>query len=632
MLDLLRRKAQSPYLQATIVIIILVFIFWGVGANTGNVQNSVATVNDEGIAFQDYQKEYDQTISTLRDQFGGAIPSGLLDSLNIKQQVLNKLVQGALLRQGALETGLYVSDQELSNTIQQMEAFKSNGFFDAKWYEEVLASSRMSVSKFEKGLRYDLLSAKVLDHLSRFAVPSKSALHDQFKNTYQTTKYDYVEFTADSFKDKVELSDEKLTSYFEENKINYQSEPKTKLNYLLFSFAAADTIPTPADTAIAQMYQSTLNQYAVPEKRSARHILFRLGDAADKNAEQKAQAENVLARIRAGEDFAEMAKEFSADGSASRGGDLGFFQRDQMVKPFADATFTMEEGAVSDIVETQFGYHIIKLEKIQPARIKPLEEVRDQIIAKLQQESKKIGPFDQANSAYEKIILSGSLAKYINNSQEQGITLPITTTEFFTQLDPPEELITLPEIVNAGFTLKQGELSSIIETSQGYAIVYVAETLPPEQQELASVKEKVEKDYIASESKNLAKNAAESLLTLVKTSGDLAAEAQKISAELKTTPYISKNDFSAAALPDQIIQNLFNLSSATKYPEEIATSDNTFYVIAFNDRQDPDETLFEEKKSELSAKFTQERNNDLLAAWLEHLRQNSKITTNEQLL
>nr|MBF0221259.1 SurA N-terminal domain-containing protein [Desulfobulbaceae bacterium] len=630
MLDLLRRKAQSPYLQATIVIIILVFIFFGVGSNTGNVQNSVATVNDEGISFQDYQREYDQTVNTLRDQFGGAIPTGLLDSINIKQQVLNKLVQGALLRQGALEAGLYVSDQELRNTIQEMEAFKSNGFFDAKWYEEVLASSRMSVSKFETELRYDLLSAKVLDHLSRFAVPSKSSIHDQFINTYQTTKFDYVELTADAYTDNVEVTDEKLNSYFEENKLNYQSEPKTKLNYLLFSFADTDTLPT--DSAIGQMYQNTINQYALPEKRSARHILFRIGDVAETNAVQKAQAENVLARIRSGADFAEMAKEFSADGSASRGGDLGFFQREQMVKPFADAAFSMEEGAVSDIVETQFGYHIIKLEKIEPARIKPLEEVRDQIIAKIQQESKKTSSFELANSAYEKIILSGSLAKFVDNSKEQGITLPLTTTEFFSQLDPPEPLVTLPEIVNAGFTLKQGELSSIIETSQGYAIVFVVETLPPEQQDLASVKEKVEKDYIASEANNLAKIAAESLLNSLKASSDFAAEAQKISAELKTTPFISKNDFSAATLPAQIVQNIFTLSETNKYPEEISTADSTFYIIAFNDRQDPDETLFEEKKNELNEKFVRERNNDLLAAWLEHLRQDSKITTNEQLL
>ncbi len=351
MLELLRRKAQSPYLQATIVIIILVFIFWGVGANNGNVQNSVATVNDENIPFKDYQKEYDRTINSLRDQFGGSIPSGLLDSLNIKQQIINKLVQGSLLRQGALEAGLYVSDQELRNAIQKMEAFKNNGVFDPQWYKEVLASSRMSVKKFEEGMRYDLLSAKVLDHLGRFTIPSKDTLHSQFNSTYQTTKFDYVEFAANSFTDKVELTDEKISSFYEENKLNYQSEPKTKLSYLLFSFDGPDALPTPDDSAVEKMYQNTLNRFAVEERRNARHILFRIGESDDKNAEQKTLAKNILTKIKNGADFAQTAKEFSEDSSASRGGDLGFFQREQMVKPFADATFTMTEGAVSELVE-----------------------------------------------------------------------------------------------------------------------------------------------------------------------------------------------------------------------------------------------------------------------------------------
>ena len=135
MLGMFRRKAQSPVIQVTILVVILVFIFWGASRNRGNkVQNAVATVNGESITFRDYQKEYDKTMSNLRDQLGGSIPSGLLDSLNIKQQVLDKLVNSALLRQGAAQIGLYVSDQELRNAIQDMEAFKENGVFNGKRY------------------------------------------------------------------------------------------------------------------------------------------------------------------------------------------------------------------------------------------------------------------------------------------------------------------------------------------------------------------------------------------------------------------------------------------------------------------------------------------------------------------
>jgi len=631
MLDLLRRKARSPYLQATLVIIIIVFIFWGVGRNSGNVQNSVATVNDENIPFRDYQKEYDKTVSTLRDQFGGSIPSGLLDSINIKQQVINKLVQSALLRQGALKAGLYVSDHELRSTIEDMAAFKQNGFFDKKWYKEVLANSRLSVTKFEAGVRNDLLSAKILDHLSRFILPSEDAIRNHFNSTYQTTQFNYVEIPADSFSDKVELTEEKLKAFYEENKLNYQSDPKTKLQYLLFSFDAAE-VPMPTDSEIEQRYQNTLNRYATEERRRARHILLRTGDSAEKNAQQKKRAEEILAQIRNGADFAEKAKEFSDDGSAPKGGDLGFFQREQMVKPFADAAFSLAEGEVSGIVETQFGYHIIKLEKIEPARLKPLSEVREQIVAQLQEEAKKVEPFNQANSAYEGIILSGSLAKYVEKAQQQDQNLPLTTTELFTQLEPPQELLTLPEIVNAGFSLKQGELSSILETSKGYAIVFVEEKQPPAQLELADVKERVKKDFIDQTSQTLAKKTAESLLESLKKGADFSEEAKKLSLELKETPFVSRNDFSAATLPSQIVQDSLTLSAATKYPEEIASLNNTFYVVGFKARQDPDNSLFEEKKDEITAQLIKARHNDLLTAWLEDLRRSADITTNEQLL
>lgn len=633
MLNLLRRKSQSTYLQATIIIIILVFIFWGVGTNMGNnAQNAVASINGENISYQDYQKEYDRTYSALRDQFGGAIPNGLLDSLNIKQQVLNKLVQTTLLRQGALKAGLYVSDQELRTAIQEMEAFKNNGVFDAKWYEEVLTNSRMTVSKFEAGMRYDLLSAKVIDHLGRFIHPSETALRDQFNTIYQTTKFDYVEFPAATFADRVDKTDEAIKTFFEENKANYQSEPQIKINYLLYSFDSADKLPVPDDSEIERIYQNNLERYTTQEKRSARHILFRTGESPEKDTEQKAKAEEVLAKINSGSNFAEMAKEFSEDGSASRGGDLGSFQRDQMVKPFADAVFTMSEGQVSNIVQTQFGYHIIKLEKIEAARVKPITEVRPQIIAQIQQESRKVAPFDQANAAYEKIILSGSLATYIEQEKADGRTVPLTTTELFTQVDPPETLKSLPEIVNEGFSLKQGELSSIIETSQGYAIISVDKTQAPAQQELTAVRETVEKDYIQKKSEDLAKETAETLLASLKKGADFTDEAKKVGAELKSTPYISKNDLSAATLPSQVLQNVLTLSATNKYPEEIARAGDTLYVVGFNDRKDPDESIFEAKKDELKAQVIKERNNELLTAWIENLRRSAEITTNEQLL
>ena len=152
MLDLLRRKAQSTVIQVIIVAIILVFVFWGVGGQQGAGVNSVATVDDVPISYVDFQRAYNQQIDQLSGQFGGNIPAGLLETLGIKEQVLDGLIQRTLISLGAAETGLMASDVEVRNKIQDMEAFKQNGAFDVGWYKQILTGNRMTPTEFEQSM------------------------------------------------------------------------------------------------------------------------------------------------------------------------------------------------------------------------------------------------------------------------------------------------------------------------------------------------------------------------------------------------------------------------------------------------------------------------------------------------
>ncbi len=634
MLGLFRRKAQSPTIQATIVIIILVFIFWGVGRNDSNkALNAVAMVNDEPITVRDYQKQYEQTMNGLRDQLGGSIPSGLLETLNIKKQVVDKLIQSALMRQGAAKVGLYVSDQELQNSIKDMEAFKNNGIFDVGQYEQILAGSRMTVSQFETSMRYDLLASKVLDHLGRFGHVSPAALKDIFAYQFQGSKLDYVTFSADAFSAKVDKTDAKLTAFFDANKAKYQSAPQVKIKYLQFASADFTKDAAPSAEAIAQYYQNNIARYNLPERRQARHILIKSATSAspEEKAASRKQIEEIAAKIKGGEDFATLAKERSEDTSAKQGGDLGLFGRGQMVKPFEDAVFAMKEGQVSDIVETPFGLHLIKLEKIVAAKVQPVDEVKEGIVKQLTTDAAKAKAFEAVNGAYEQIIVAGSLGKYAE-SQANAMNGAIISSELFTQTNPPKELQALPELVNAAFALNKGELSSIIETSQGYAVILVDDKIPPAQEELAQVRDQVEKDFVADESVKLAKAAAEELQAKVKAGGKLAAEAKPLGLEVQTTPFISRANNSEVKLPAQIVQDALGLSAHNPVLDKVATDNNTFYVLAFNASQEPDQKLFEEKKGELEGKLTGERKSDLVAAWIDSLRKQARITINEQLL
>ena len=580
MLDLMRRKAQSKLLQVIILIIILVFIFWGVGSNQGGVQNAVATVNGESITFQDFQKEYDQTVTRLRDQLGGTIPQTLLDTLNLDQTTLNSLIQQTLLRQGAAQMGLMVSDAELRDAIQGMEAFKSNGVFDVAWYEQVLTSSRMTVSKFEANLRYDLLAAKIVDHLSRFGSIPQAALEDFFRYQYGKTKLQYVKFDAANFTDKVDVNEKKLAASFEEHKGGYMTPPQVKLHYLAFSFGDSTPATPPDEAQIAQYYEGNKARYTTQEERRARHILIKstAADAPDDRAAKRKKAEDLLEQIKKGAKFADLAKKHSEDGSAAKGGDLGFFRRGQMVPPFEAAAFALKAGETSAVVETQFGFHLIQMEEIKEGSVKGLDAVKTEIATLLSREGAKTATFQKANDAYEQIILAGSLAKYA--SAAQGTVSPVET-DFFTQDAPPESLRDLPEAVNAAFGLKKGELSSIIETAKGYVILFLADNRAPEPQPFDAVKDKVKTAYIAQESARLAKTAAEELLA--KLTGGEEFTTATAGLVVTETPFLSRSEPIPASQPSQIIERGANLSAAAPILKEVVSVGTTSFVVAFKE-------------------------------------------------
>ena len=153
MLDLLRKKTQSPFIQGTILIIVLVFIFWGVGSGINDNLNIVATVNNESIPYEDFQKAYNQLTTQYRNQFGGNLPKGLLENLDLESQTMDQLIQRTLLRQGAREMGIMVSNLEVQQAVEKMEAFRTDGSFNVEQYKNILSSSGMMPSSFEAFLR-----------------------------------------------------------------------------------------------------------------------------------------------------------------------------------------------------------------------------------------------------------------------------------------------------------------------------------------------------------------------------------------------------------------------------------------------------------------------------------------------
>jgi peptidyl-prolyl cis-trans isomerase D len=642
MLSILRKKAQSPVIQATVLIIALVFIFWGVGSNRQGGRNAVATVNGEAVTLQDYNQTYDQDIARLRNQFGGNIPKGLLDSLDIKSQVLNQLTQRILLRQGAEEMGIQVSKKEIRQAIEEMEAFRVNDTFNLQQYEAILSASRMTPADFEASMQSDLLTTKVLDNIGRFTKVADNEVMARFLFNNEQIRLSYVSFAPVDFTDKVEFDDKKLAAYYEGNQEKYKTDPQIKLHYLVFSPEDQEAQPEISAEEIQAYYDKNSDKYSTPEQRWARHILIKVSpEDTEKVKEQKRQkAEEVRQMAVAGDNFAALAKQYSEGPSAGKGGDLGLFPRGRMIKPFDDAVFAMKPGEVSQIVETSFGYHIIKLEDIIPAVVKPLDEVREQIRIALAQKTSKNQTFAAASKAYEDIILAGSMEKYAASGDAK-----VMETEFFSRNSPPvtgqspaQKIVADPAFLNAAFSLRKGELSSLVEIGSDYVILYVQDLKPPEIQPLEKVRQQVQKDYIAEQREKLAREAAENLLAALKSEGDerknWETAVTDLHLEVKDTGLVKRGDnvSGAGKLSPAVIEKGFRLSAARPYPEAISENNGNFIVYKLDKKIEPENALGDEKREDLRSQLLEEKKRELLTAWIENRKSKADITVNQKLL
>lgn len=630
MLQILRNKSQSVFIQIIVVIIALVFVFMGAGSMMNNTDAAIV-VNDEEISFQQYQRAYEQAHQNLANQFGGNVPKGIAEALGLKEQVINQLVQAELLRQGAEQMGVRLSDLEIRQTIQAMSQFQKDGQFDKEAYNAVLNSNRLSPTKFEASMRYDMIAEKTARLIGNF---SNSATDFEIRDIYNqindSVSVNYVKFSPESYVDTITVNEEELTKWFETAKEEYQTAPQIKLSYLAYNYDTVGAKIEIDEASISNFYNNNTLLYTTPEKRHARHILLKASsdDSPATHTEKKALAEKVKQLAITGSDFATLAEQYSEGPSKTNGGDLGFFERGSMVPSFDEAVFQLNPGSISDIVKTDFGYHIIKLEEVQPENVLSLEEAKEKIIVALQREQAQSLVSQLANSAYEGIIGAGSLKAYVENNQDA----PLITTDFFSRENAPEELKQNQAFLNAAFKLNKSELSSLIQTSNGYAIIFADDTKDSEPQTLDAVREEAITDFKAFLSDEEAKKKAEEFLQALNKDGDLdfkaIAEAQ--GAVSKTTDYLKRQNNSDSNFPASLVEQIFLLSPDKPLPEEVATAESSYYVFSYLGRKSP-ESFDETEKEQYHSGILLNKRQMVLSAWLAHQQSNSVVSTHPSL-
>jgi len=624
MLHIMRRQAQSKFIQLLVFLIAVVFIFWGVGGNMLNSRNAAAKVNTEEISFQDYQRAYDQAAEVYREQFNGVVPDNFFTSINLKQQVLTQLVRGVLLRQGGADMGLAVSPEATRQEIATIPAFQEDGRFDLQRYRHVLAQNRMTPAAFEAGLHNDLQRSLTLAAIQRFAVVPEDELAQQMVLAGEEIRLASGTLRPEDFRDRVRLSEEALGRYYDEHRETYRPGPQVRLQYLLFARAEDAAAVQVTEEDIAARYAAEDARFNRPETRRARHILLQRDEDA---TARRLLAEQLLQQLRAGADFAALAQKHSQDSSAGAGGDLGFFGRGAMVPPFEEAVFALKVGETSDLIETQFGLHIIRLEAVQPARQQSLDEVRQLLTDELRQERAGQLAMARAGAAYEEVIRAGSMSAYAAQWQA-----PLRETDFFDREHPPEPFMRDLRFLDAAFRLQPGELSTLIEIDAGYALMFAVDQRRPEPPPLEQIADRVRQDAIRLEARSLARGTATELLLKARESGDLIAASSTLGLKTVKSPPVTHDPASQAAsgLPAAVLREAFKLNARNTLPPDIVESADAFFVVQLLERGSRQQNLAPDQQQRLRDVLQAGRSEALTNAWLGTVEAQSRIQTNKQ--
>ena len=394
MLDRMRR--HQGWLKWSLGLVVLTFVFFYVPdflsppAGTAGTSDAVATVQGRAISVNDFTRAYNAQMAQFRNAYGGNMSPAMLRQLGMDRQVLQQMIDQEAVLAEAARLGISATDVEVRERIMSIAAFQENGqFIGEQRYRQLLRLQRppITAAQFEDEIRNSVILDKMRATLTEWITVSDAEADAEYKRRTEKVTLDLVSFPTVSFLDQVQVGDADVAAYFEQSKETYRIGERRKVRYLLLDAQAIRNNITVPEQDIQRAYRQNIDQYSQPEQIRASHIL--LNTEGKDEAAVRAKAEALLAQIKGGADFAALAKQHSNDGSAQAGGDLGFFPRGQMVKPFEDAAFALKAGEVSPIVESEFGYHIIKSSERRDARTVPLAEVSDRIAQALRQQKQQ---------------------------------------------------------------------------------------------------------------------------------------------------------------------------------------------------------------------------------------------------
>lgn len=559
MLHFIREHAQGWIAWVIVGLLIIPFALWGINKYFGSGGKLVAaTVNGSEISQREFQQAFYEQRTRMQQMLGAQYNAQLFDP-QIKQRVINELVDRELLMQNADEAGYRVSDQTVIATIQGIDAFRQDGVFSKALYQQQVQAQGQSPAGFERRVKRMILTGQLPDGLASTVFVTDAELDAAIRLQEQTRDFHFLILPVSKYQDATVANEAAVKAYYDQHADRFMTEEQVQVEYVELAASALTSDTVPSDDVLREFYEANKSQYQVPEERRASHILVQVPEGADEAAIKAARAkiDELYKKIKAGASFEQLAKDNSDDpGSAELGGDLGYFGRGTMEPDFEKAVFALKEGEVSEPVLTSFGYHIIKLTGIRAAKSKPFADIRADVLKQYQADAAERKYFDLAekltNLAYETPDSLSSVAEQLD--------LELKKSPFFGR-GGGAGVFANPRVVSAAFSddvLKQGYNSEPIELGENHVLVLrVAEHKEARQRPLSEVEQQVKQQVIQEKAREATQSAGAAALKQLTTGEASAALAKSLALEWKASGAVTR---SAKDVDSTVLKQAFKLA------------------------------------------------------------------------
>ena len=637
MLITIRERASGVIGWTVAGVIILVFAVWGIGSYFEGVSEIiVATADKIEINQQTYQQAMSDRRRRLVQMMGRNVDAELFSSTAFKRQVVEELIDTTLQNETLHASGFRISDAQLAALIQNTAVFHTDGQFDRDRYELLVQNSGMTIQGYESYQRQQGVVDQLVRGLGQSAIVSTNSIDKAWKLLDQRRIASYTTLEFDNFLDDIQVSEAAIEKEYQANLDGYFEPASIQVDYLKLSVEDLGTRLDVDEADILRMYEDNPDRYRQPGSRSASHILLSVSpDAADAQIDQVRQrASEIVARARGGESFASLAEVNSDDkGSAKRGGELGVIRPGTMVKPFEDAVFVMGEGEISEPVRTQYGFHVIRLDRITESRVQSLDQVRSEI----ETEVRRLRAEERFNELAE--ILGSTVFEQPDSLEPAAdhLGVKVMRSEWFTQ-DAGTGIAEFQGVRDAAFgneVLIDGLNSELIEIDQDNLVaVRKVDYRARRQLDLNEARPGLEKRLRAVEASDRMEKTGEDLVARLKSGADwdellIAHKLARVRLPETTETLLEPLEQVVARV---VYAALVPLSGQIVYGgERISPARYAIYRLERVEFGDP-ANASEEDRLGVEKILSSRRGGEMVIGWRQGLRKVAKVQINEELL